>query len=369
MPAAIGRDHPRRTNSPDTMRGCVIDGVAINDDTECYVIAEIGHNHQGDLEKAFELFRKAKDCGVQAVKLQKRDNRTLYTSAMYNKPYEHEHSFGATYGEHREFLEFGESEYRELQACARELGLAFFATAFDMASADFLARLDVPAFKIASGDIRNTPLLRHVARFGRPMIVSTGGATLDDVQRAHEAVAPINPSLCLLQCTATYPNAPEEMNLRVISTLRDRFPDTVIGLSDHYNGIALSVAAYMLGARILEKHFTLNHSLKGTDHALSLEPIGMGKMVRDLRRTRAALGDGVKRILPAEQSAMTKMGKKLVAARALPAGTVLTEADILIKSPGDGLPPYQLEAVIGRRLKRALAHDDNIVLEALDDRA
>ena len=351
------------------MRGCVIDGVVIDDDSECFVIAEIGHNHQGDLDKAFEMFRKAKECGVQAVKLQKRDNRSLYTAAAYDKPYEHEHSFGDTYGKHREFLEFGESQYRELQACARELGLTFFATAFDVPSADFLARLDMPAFKIASGDLRNVPLLQHVARYGKPMVVSTGGGTLEDVQRAYDAITPINTQLSLLQCTATYPNAPEEMNLKVISTLRDRFPGVVVGLSDHYNGIALSIVAYMLGARILEKHFTLNHSLKGTDHALSLEPIGMSKMVRDLRRVRSALGDGVKRMLPAEKAAITKMGKKLVASRPLAAGTVLALEDIAIKSPGDGLPPFELDAVVGRRLRAALRPDDNIAFELLDDRA
>jgi N-acetylneuraminate synthase/sialic acid synthase len=351
------------------MRGCVINGVAIDDDSDCYVIAEIGNNHQGDIEKAFELFRRAKECGVQAVKLQKRDNRSLYTAAMYDKPYDNENSFGDTYGRHREFLEFGESQYRELQACARELGLTFFATAFDVPSADFLARLDMPAFKIASGDLRNIPLLEHVARFGKPMIVSTGGGSLEDVQRAYDAVMPINRQMCILQCTATYPNTPGEMNLRVISTLRDHFRDVVVGLSDHYNGIALSVAAYMLGARILEKHFTLNHSMKGTDHALSLEPIGMQKMVRDLHRTREALGDGVKRMLPVEKSAITKMGKKLVAARPLAAGTVLGADDIAIKSPGDGLPPFEFGAVIGRRLRTALQPDDNIAFELLDDRA
>jgi N-acetylneuraminate synthase/sialic acid synthase len=351
------------------MRQCVIDGVVIDDQSDCYVIAEIGHNHQGDLEKAKELFRRAKDCGVQAVKLQKRSNRTLYTADMYNKPYEHEHSFGRTYGEHREFLEFGETEYRELQAYSATLGLTFFATAFDIESADFLARLDVPAFKIASGDLKSLPLLRHVARFGKPMIVSTGGGTLEDVQRAHDAIAPINAQLCFLQCTATYPNAPEEMNLRVITTLRETFPGLVVGLSDHYNGIALSVAAYMLGARVIEKHFTLNHSLKGTDHALSLEPIGMQKMVRDLHRTRIALGDGVKRVLPAEVSAITKMGKKIVAARDLPAGHVLAREDVALKSPGDGLPPYELDAVLGRALQRPLRADESIAFDLLDGRS
>ena len=146
------------------MRQLTIAGHRIADDTDCYVIAEIGHNHQGDLAKARQLFLRAKECGVHAVKLQKRDNRSLYTSAMYNRPYEHENSFGRTYGEHREVLEFGRSEYSHLQEYARELGLTFFATAFDIPSADLLESLDMPANKIATGDIRNLPLLRHVAR-------------------------------------------------------------------------------------------------------------------------------------------------------------------------------------------------------------
>src|SRR5262247_3690090 len=167
----------------------------IGDHTKCYVIAEIGHNHQGSLERARELFREAKFAGADAVKLQKRDNRGLYTRAAYNKPYDNENSFGATYGEHREFLEFGRHEYSELQAYARELGVDFFSTAFDLASADFLQTLDVPAYKIASGDLKSTPLLKHVARFGKPMIVSTGGALLEDVQRAYDAIMPINQQL------------------------------------------------------------------------------------------------------------------------------------------------------------------------------
>lgn len=348
------------------MRQLTIDSCAITDDSDCYVIAEIGHNHQGDLEKAKELFRRAKECGVDAVKLQKRDNRALYTRAMYDKPYEHENSFGRTYGEHRESLEFGRAEYEELKRCAAELDVTFFATAFDFPSVDFLAALDMPAYKIASGDLRNIPLLKYIAECRKPMLLSTGGATLDDVQRAYDTIMPINPRLCLLQCTATYPTAPEEMNLRVIATLREHFPDVVVGLSDHYNGIAMAVVAYMLGARVIEKHFTMSHVWKGTDHALSLEPIGMEKMIRDLRRSRLALGDGIKRILQSEASAIQKMGKKLVAARALSAGHVLTLADVAIKSPGDGLLPLELESILGRTLRRALKPDDDIRFESLD---
>jgi sialic acid synthase len=347
------------------VRTLTIASVEISDPSDCYVIAEVGHNHQGDVEKCKELFRVAKECGVDAVKLQKRNNRSLYTRDMYEKPYDNENSFGATYGEHREALEFGRDEYLELQRYCRELQLTFFATAFDLPSADFLAELDVPAFKIASGDLQTTRLLRHVAGFGKPMIVSTGGATMEDVVRAYDTIMPINPQLCFLQCTAAYPASPEELNLKVIATLRNRFPELVVGLSDHENGIAMAVAAYVLGARVLEKHFTLNHTWKGTDHAFSLEPIGMRKLVRDLRRTRVALGTGLKCPLPSEHGPLLKMSKKLVASRNLPVGHVLSAEDVAMKSPGDGLPPHLIDQVLGKTLTRPLQADDDITFDTL----
>jgi N-acetylneuraminate synthase/sialic acid synthase len=339
----------------------------IGDDTPCYVIAEIGHNHQGSLQKARELFREAKQAGAHAVKLQKRDNRGLYTRAAYRKPYDNENSFGATYGEHREFLEFGLKEYAELQQYARELDIDFFATAFDLASADFLEALDVPAYKIASGDLKSTPLLEHVARFGRPLILSTGGALIDDVQRAYDTIMPINPQLGILQCTAGYPAAFEELDLRVVEQYRARFPGAVVGYSGHDNGIAMPVAAYVLGARIVEKHFTLNRAMKGTDHAFSLEPVGLRKMVRDLERAHRALGSGVKKIYDSEKAPIVKMGKSLVVARDLPSGHVLGLGDIVMKSPGGGIPPYELDKVLGRMTLKALYEDDFLSFEVLSE--
>jgi N-acetylneuraminate synthase/sialic acid synthase len=329
------------------------------------VIAEIGHNHQGSVDKARELFREAKLAGAHAVKLQKRHNRGLYTRAAFNKPYDNENSFGATYGEHREFLEFGMKEYRALQRYAAELGVDFFATAFDIASADFLGELDMPAIKIASGDVKSTPLLKHVAAFGKPIIISTGGALVDDVQRAYDTIMAINPQLGILQCTAGYPAAFEELDLRVVNQYRERFPDAVVGYSGHDNGIAMPVAAYVLGARIVEKHFTLNRAMKGTDHAFSLEPVGLRKMVRDLERTHKALGDGQKKLYESEKAPIIKMGKSLVVARDLPAGHILTRDDIVMKSPGGGIPPYELDNVLGRITLKALYEDDFLTFEML----
>jgi sialic acid synthase len=344
-----------------------IDGVHVGDDSECYLIAEIGHNHQGSVEQAKAMLTVAKDCGVNAVKVQKRSNRTLFTREFFEQPYDNEFSFGPTYGEHREALEFGRDEYVELQRYAREIGITFFATPFDLESADFLAELDMPAYKLASADLVNTPLLRHVASFGKPMLISTGGATMEDIDRAVEAITPVNEQLCILQCTASYPCETEDLNLRVITALRDRYPRFVIGLSDHQNGISMALVAYMLGARVIEKHFTLNHAWKGTDHAFSLMPEGLRKLVRDLRRVPVALGDGVKRPLPIEEKPLEKMGKKLVAARDLEQGHLLAPSDIAIKSPADGgLPPYELDRVVGLRLRRTLRHEENVAFADLE---
>jgi sialic acid synthase len=357
----------RMTNFEGTDRSMIVDGREISDATECYVIAEVGHNHQGSLQTCKELFDEAKACGADAVKLQKRHNHELYTREFFDKPYENENSFGLTYGEHREALEFGKAEYKELQDYADEIGITFFATAFDHPSVDFLASLNVPAFKVASADLTNLPLLRHIASIGKPLILSTGAATLEDVDRAFEAVTAENTDVAVLQCTAGYPAAWDELDLRVIETYRERFPEAVVGLSGHDNGISMPVVAYVLGARIVEKHFTLNRAMKGTDHRFSLEPQGFRKMVRDLRRTRRGLGSSEKRMFPSEAEPAIKMAKKLVAARDLPAGHRLRADDIAFKSPGDGLPPYELERIVGGVLRQAVTEDTAFGLEMLEE--
>jgi sialic acid synthase len=333
------------------------------DSPDCFVIAEIGHNHGGDVEVCRQLFQAAKYAGVSAVKLQKRDNRAIYTREFYNSPYNSENAFGPTYGAHREALEFGESQYRDLKQFAESLDLVFFATAFDFPSVEFLERIDVPCYKVASGDLTHVPLLKVIAETGKPMILSTGGGTIDDVKRAYETIMPLNPHLAILQCTAEYPSDHGDMNLSVIRSYLREFPDAVIGLSDHDNGIAMALVAYVLGARVIEKHFTLNHAWKGTDHAFSLEPEGMRKLVRDLHRAGIALGDGVKRVYEKEKPALVKMGKKIVAARNLPEGHVLGPDDLAYKSPGDGLPPYQDAELLGARLTRPVSEDESLTLD------
>jgi N-acetylneuraminate synthase/sialic acid synthase len=199
------------------------------------------------------------------------------------------------------------------------------------------------------------------------MLLSTGGGSMQDIERAVDTILPLNDQLCVLQCTAAYPAGVEDLNLNVIATLRERFPEFVIGLSDHQNGIAMAIVAYMLGARVIEKHFTLDHALKGRDHAFSLMPEGMRRLVRDLHRVPAALGDAEKRPLPIEADPLEKMGKKVVAARELELGRVLTADDLAIKSPADGgLPPYELDRLVGRRLRRTVAADDFVTFDDVE---
>ncbi len=291
------------------MRDLLLDGRLITDDAPCYVVVEIGNTHQGSVDRATELIHVAALCGADAVKLQKKDLRGLYTSAVAARPYT---GFGPTYGAHKAALELSLSDLARLQQVARQAGILLFATPFDEASADDLAALGMAVFKLHSGALTDAPLLEHVARFGRPVILSTGGGTEADIDRA-VAIVQEHAPLALLHCTAEYPVAsPSHLNLRYIARLRERYPDLVIGWSAHdtspnTSGIAHALVAYGYGARILEKHFTLDHELPGTDHAFSLEPSGLRKLVQDLRQAHAVSGDGVKVFYPEERAAMGKL--------------------------------------------------------------
>lgn len=283
----------------------------IADDAPCFVIAELGHNHGGSLEAAKAMIHQAALCGASAVKLQKRDNQTLYSQALLDAPYEHENSYGPTYGAHRAALEFGLSQYEVCQHTARAHGVECFATAFDERSADVLAELEVPAFKVASGGLRDRPLIQHLARFQKPVLLSTGGGTFAAIAQAVAWLGDCPHAI--LHCTAAYPLPAHAANLRMILTLRSQYPETVIGFSSHSPGIAFSLIAYAFGARIIEQHFTLNRASKGTDHAFSLEPKGLQTLVEDLEKVRQALGDGIKCVYDLERGPLSKMTRRLTA--------------------------------------------------------
>ena len=305
--------------------------------------------------------KKAKECGADAVKLQKRDNKSLYTTAMYDKPYDNPNSYGKTYGQHREFLEFNFDEYMELKQYAKKIGITFFATAFDIPSVDFLERVDLPAYKVASADITNLPLIHALQATGKPLVISTGGCTISDVDRVYEALRGSGSDFCFLHCIATYPNQPEQMNLRVIQEMRRRYSSTVIGLSDHYNGICMAETAVALGADVIEKHFTLNHTWKGTDHALSLEPQGLESLCKNTKRIKTALGNPGKVFLLSEVEAVEKMGKSIYPTVYIEPGEYLSDYLLSIKSPGlGGLSPYMLDEIIGKKAVCNLSPDNPI---------
>lgn len=345
------------------MREITINGHRTDDETVPYVIAELGHNHQGDIKTAEKMIRAAAYAGASAVKLQKRDNKTLFTKAYYDQPYNSENAYGATYGEHREALEFDQKQYALLRSIAHMEGIDFFATAFDLPSVDFLVNfIGVPAIKIASADLTNLPLIEYAASADLPLIISTGGSTSHHVWEAFEAAGK-RADVVFMQCTAVYPAPADTLNLSVIPRLRNLFPHNVIGYSGHDVGIVMPVIAWSLGARVIEKHFTLNRTMKGSDQAWSLEPEGMRKMVRDLDRARVAMGSDDKVILDAEQTALAKMGKIAVAARALPDGHLITEKDVLIRSAGvyraGVVVPSQVHSIlIGSTIMKAMAEEE-----------
>ncbi len=341
--------------------------LEIENESDFYLIAEIGHNHQGSLSIAKDMFVKAKESGASAVKLQKRDNKNLYTKNLYNQVYDNENSFGSTYGEHREKLEFDKDSFLELADFAKKIDIDFFSTAFDFNSVDFLEDINIQAYKIASGDLLNTPLQKYIAKKQKQIFLSTGGGNFEDINRAVKNILEYNDNLVIFHCTASYPANHKDMNLRIITELKKQYPDLVIGLSDHENGIQAADISYMLGARVFEKHFTLNRANKGTDNAFSLEPIGLKKLFRNLSRIEAMLGNNQKKLLDSEKKAINKMGKSIVAAKQLEKNHIINEEDIKFKSPADGLHPYEVNKLIGKKLNKKIITDELIKLEDINE--
>ncbi len=287
------------------MRELVIAGRRIADDEPAYVVAELGGTHNGCVETAKALIATAARAGADSIKFQRRTLETLYSQALLNQPYDNENSYGPTYGAHRKALEFDYDQYLCLQHVARAHRLTCFATAFDEEAVDFLMDLEMPALKVHSGGLTDLPLLKRCASAGVPVLLSTGGGTIEDIDRAHATLR--NCPHAILHCTAAYPLAPAEANLRMVTTLRKRYPETVIGFSSHSPGIAFSLIAYAFGARIIEQHVTLNRASKGTDHAYALEPKGLETLCDDLKKLQVALGDGVKQFYDSERKPISKM--------------------------------------------------------------
>ncbi len=322
-----------------------------------FLIAEIGINHQGDVEIAKELITKAKEAGADAVKFQKRTITRILTKEGLEMPYENRNSFGKTYGEHKYALELSEDDYRELLSFSTNLDVEFSASGWDEESIDFLDELGVSFFKMASADLTNFPLLEHTAKKGKPMILSTGMADMNIVKAAVDLVSKFNNQIGVLQCTSTYPAQFSEINLNVIHTYQDEFPNTVVGYSGHEHGIAIPIAAVALGARIVERHFTLDRTMKGGDHAASLEPQGFTKMVRDIRHIEDAMGIFQKEVQESELPVFKKLAKSVVSNKDIPENTAITRDMLTTKGPGNGINPMKMNDIIGKTVKSKIAED------------
>jgi N-acetylneuraminate synthase len=269
----------------------------------CYLVAEIGINHNGDIELARMLIQLAKRAGFDAVKFQKRTIEVVYTPEELAKP--REHPWGTTNGDLKRRLELGQAQYEEIDSFAREIGIAWFASCWDEASVDFIDQFDPPAYKIASPSLTDDVLLSHVRSKGKPVILSTGMSTLPQIDHALDVLGKEN--LVLLHSVSTYPAKYEELNLGCIRTLKSRYSEVPIGYSGHETGLASSVAAVALGACMIERHITLDRSMFGTDQAASLGPSGFEKLIRDIRLAETSMGDGIKRILETEVPIMKKL--------------------------------------------------------------
>lgn len=327
-----------------------------NDPT--FIIAEGGINHNGDINIAKELILMAKHCKADCIKFQKRTVEKILTREGLEKPYNNPNSFGETYGQHKHHLELSFDDFRQLKEYADRVGILFTASGWDEESIDFLDELGVPFFKLASADLTNKPLLVHTALKGKPMILSTGMATVEEIETALSLVIPYNKRIVLMQCTSSYPTPFEEIHLNVIPQFKRDYGNlAVVGFSGHEKGIAISTCAVALGAKVLERHFTLDRTMKGGDHAASLESEGLAKLVRDIRALEKALGTCEKQPQPSEKACAIKLRKSLVSATFIPQGTTVTREMLTVKGPGTGISPLEIDNIVGKKAINNIPND------------
>ncbi len=327
------------------------------------IIAEAGVNHNGDIEMAKRLVDTAAAAGANFVKFQTFSAERLVTPDAPKAEYQMRNDVGTD----SQFamlkrLELSEQMHYDLLAHCKTCGIAFLSTGFDIESINFLHALGIPMFKIPSGDITNLPYLRHIGSLGKPVVMSTGMATLEEIGTAlgvlKEAGTP-HDAVTVLHCTSDYPTTMADVNLSAMKTIRDTF-GVAVGYSDHTEGIEVAVGAVALGASLIEKHFTLDRTLPGPDHKASLEPDELKALVKAIRNIETALGDGVKRPTVSELKNMLVARKSLVAAHPIRAGELFTLDNLGIKRPGTGISPMRLNEIVGRRANRNYQIDEVI---------
>lgn len=340
-------------------------GKTLGAGSPCFVVAEIGNNHQGDPALAAQMVHEAARAGVDAVKFQKRNTEALLTRAGREKPYTGSNSFGPTYGEHRDALELSVSQLAGLKELAESLGLIFFASAWDGPSLDEMLELKPELLKISSAELVNLPLVRKMACSGIPLIISTGMSSMADIESALAEVRRKHDDVVLLHCNSRYPCPEEQIGLPVMGSLAQAF-DLPVGYSGHERGMGPSVASVAMGACVVERHFTLDKTMRGTDHQVSLTPDELALMVGMIREVEKAMDVQGKTVFPEELAAAKKLRKSIVFSRDLPVGHVLGEADLTTKCPGDGVSPMRWDEVVGRTLRTAVRHEQQLQWELLE---
>ena len=333
-----------------------IGGRAVGDDQPTYVIAEIGVNHNGLLDLALELIDIAADAGADAVKFQKRSLDKLYSQKYLDNANAGEKTLRYMLPILQQ-VELSEEAYYQIVERCRLRHITFLSSAFDIESADFLETLGVPAYKVASADLTNLPLIDHLAAKGKPLILSTGMSRMEEVECTVRFLKERGAEFALLHCNSTYPAAFDDINLRFMHQLR-RF-GVPVGYSGHERGIAVTTVASALGASIVERHLTLDRTMDGPDHAASLEPQGFKKLVRDIRQVAMALGAGEEKFFSRGEILNREvLGKCLVAARRIEAGESITSDMVAVKGPALGLSPQRYPELLGRAAQRSIDQDE-----------
>lgn len=313
-----------------------------------FIIAEVGQNHQGDLERAREYIKVFGQAGADAVKFQTRNNRYLFSEDAYAASYESENSFAPTYGEHREKLELKLEWLPVLKEDCVRAGVKFMSTPFDELSLDELIKVDVDILKVASFDLGNLPFIDRIGRTGKPVVISVGGGNMDQIRASVDALLRHGVEVALLHCVSEYPCEYNRLGLERIGNLIREFPDCTIGSSDHFNGTLSGPVAYMQGARVFEKHVTLNRAWKGTDHSFALEPEGFRRFARDIRRVRHMLPPKPETEL-GHEAVFKKLGKSLIARVDIEAGSKIGLDDLtgrIFRS--QFIPVRESNRVVGR---------------------
>ncbi len=328
-----------------------INGKQIGGTNHVYIIAEAGSNHNGRFEAALKLIDIAHEAGADAIKFQSFIAEKIV--ARNNPSYEIFKQNELPRGWHKELFDY-----------AKDKGLDFLSTPFDLDTADFLKDLGVPAFKVASGDITYVQLLEHLGRLELPVILSTGKSTLGEIEKALEALS--TDKVILLHCVASYPAAYEEMNLKAITTLQNAFPGIPVGLSDHTLDYICALGSVPLGAAVIEKHITYSRAAAGPDHSFAMEKKEFKEFVSQIRNLELALGRGFKKPTPAESSSITRGRRSIHAAKHISRGAVLLEEDLKVVRPGGGIEPKYLPCLIGKKVRVDLEKDDMLTWSSID---